>query len=103
MIMGEAQQPDPAPATETPDPEPWYAQPTEAILNFLGDVTYRTDEYTISTIDGQLIIDQRTQPTATPGAAPAAPPGGLLETIGRVPPIVWLGVGGLVLFSIVRR
>ena len=63
MMMGQDQQTPPADAP-TSD-QPWYANPTEVLLNFLGDITYSTDAYTIRTQDGALIIDRTTnQPIA---------------------------------------
>lgn len=78
---------------------PWYARPTQAILDILGNITYRTDDYAIISRDGSLIVDRSTTPTPTPAAPTQA---GMFEAIGRVSPIVWLGVGGIVLFTMSR-
>jgi hypothetical protein len=104
--MGE----DPAtapPETTTPAEEttPWYATPATSILNMLGNITYREDEYTIQTVDGALIIDRRTPTTTTSTTTPTTPTaaGGYLQMLGRIPAYVWIAAGGLVLFGMVRR
>lgn len=95
------------PPAPTPDPPnvteetPWYARPREVILDILGDITYVGDDVSIATHDGRVIVDV-TDPDK-PAAVTPAQPIGLLETIGRVPGFVWLGVGALVLYSTMRR
>jgi len=99
MYLGE----DPTTATpETPAVEPWYARPTEAILSFLGNITYQTDDYTIRSSDGTLLIDRRIETTPAP-VTPAAATGTVLKTLARVPVAVWIVGGGLVLFSLTRK
>lgn len=82
------------------DDTPWYARPTDAILSVLGNITYRTDDYTIASRDGQLIVD-RSNRSAAP--APVSQSPGLMQTLSRVPSVVWYGAGALVLLSMVRR
>lgn len=81
------------------DDTPWYARPTEAILGLIGNITYQTSDYTIASRDGELIIDRR----GDPAPAPAERSPGLVDTLSRVPSVVWWGAGALILFSMARR
>lgn len=81
------------------DDTPWYARPTQAVLGLIGNITYQTDDYTIASRDGQLLIDRR----GTPAPAPPERSPGLVDSLARIPPAVWWGAGALVLFSMVRR
>jgi hypothetical protein len=86
------------------------ANPTDQDLGFIskaldwfGNVSYVTDDYTIRSENGVLVVDRSTRPpTTAPALIPGSAPG-LLESLARVHPYVWLGVGGLVLLTIARR
>ncbi len=109
MFLGQdapATTPETTTPAATPQQEPWYARPTEAILSVLGNITYSTNDYTIRSSDGTLLIDRRTgtaTPAATPATGPATGPETIFNTLSRVPAIVWIGIGGLLLLSLSRR
>lgn len=98
MYLGQTAEPATAPDL------PWYARPGEAILDWVGDVTYVTDDYTIRSEGGALVIDRSSAPapgSVSPAGLPAQ--SDLFGALARIPPIVWAGVGGIVLFSMMRR
>lgn len=92
MYMGE----DTPAAPAAPAADPWYARPSEAILNWLGDVTYRTDDYTIRTDSGNLIVDRRTNQDGQPPVVIAPPPISFRRCPGYIPTF---GPGWAALFS----
>jgi len=106
MYLGEDLDPGfatvPAETPATPIVDPWYARPVESVLTLLGNITYKTNDYTIRSSDGTLIVDRSTSTPATVTPA-AAQTGTIMQSFARVPAVIWIGVGSLLLFSAMGR
>lgn len=78
--------------------DPWYNTPVSSVLGWIGNVTYETPDYAIRSVDGTLVFSRKPKQQA-----PAASQTSIMDTVRRIPSVVWYGAAALVVLQIVRR
>jgi hypothetical protein len=101
MYLGINEDPVTPEAAQPDTDAAWWRRPVDSVLELVGNITYRTDDYSIQTRDGSLVVDR----SSTPGTntdAPAAVTTGA-GALQRIPPVVWIAGAAVLGLMLIRR